>query len=577
MTDDVQEIKARLDIGQLIGETVQLKKAGRNLKGLCPFHNEKSPSFMVTPDRGAYRCFGCGESGDIFAFVMKRESLDFSEALQMLATRAGLTLKGHDPKASQQKRRGFEVLEQTVHYFQAALQHDAGKAARDYLASRGISEDTVKKFRIGYAPDSFEALPKALHSKKFTDQEMQDAGVAGRGSRGVYARFRHRLMIPIADSSGTVRGFTGRILDDSAKEAKYINTSETALFKKGRLVFALDLAKQAIITADAAVLVEGQMDVIASHQAGVANVVAASGTALTEEQLKQIARYSHTVIMALDNDAAGLKALMKALELSQEISIELKVADLGEAKDPDELIQQDVAAWQSTLDNALPVIEYLMAKALEGEQRPYDRPAIQRVLTAVLPAIKFRPDIDQDYYAEQLSVALGVTKASITKQLKELSQNPPPAPRPTAEPAPATPPRPTTPEDAVTERILGLALLNDPLRGKLATTDARLFPEEYRNLVTAAEIGYDEQTLSDTDRALLGVCALAAAEYEMMTDRERAAEFDRLLARIKLLWGKRHQPKLLAAIKRAEKSGDTESRNRLVSEYTSLTKRISDA
>ncbi len=571
MADDVAEIKARADLVQIIGESVSLKKAGLNFKGLCPFHGEKTPSFMVSPERGSWHCFGCNEGGDVFSFVMKRDHLDFPEALGSLAKRTGVELKGFNPQDSQKKRRLFEANVRAANYFLAALGHTAGQTARDYLKKRGISKATAKEFQIGYAPDSFEAFVKAMKGKGYTDQELVDAGLAGR-SRSTYARFRHRLMIPITDASGIIRGFTGRLLSD-AKEAKYVNTSETDLFHKGRLVYALDKAKQAIIDADATVLVEGQMDVITAHQAGTKNVVATSGTAMTEEQLRQITRFSQTIILALDNDAAGRTAMMRIVELVGDRDVELKVADLGDAKDPDELIRQGAETWQKTLDQALPVIDFLMARSLSEHQPPYDRAAIKTVLDAVLPALRYRSVLDHDYYADQLATALGTSKDSVKSRLK------PPAPLPVAGPGPTL--RHKSPEELVTERLIGLALTTETLQSKLAAVDTRLFPELYRPAAAAAqqldappEKTYTERTDGDSDRALLGVCALAAAEYDPMTETERAAEFDRLLARLKLLWGKQHQPKLLAAIKRAEERGDTPERNRLMEEYTSLTKRI---
>lgn len=570
--DDVQDIKARVDIAGLIGETVQLKKSGVNFKGLCPFHKEKTPSFMVSPDRGTWHCFGCGEGGDAFEYVMKRENLDFAEALRALAARTGVQLKGRNPKDSEKKQRLFEANKQAAAYFQAALKHAAGKQARDYLAKRGLEKEIVKDFGVGYAPDSFEAFIKALKNKGFTDAELVAAGVAGRGGRGLYSRFRNRLMIPIADSSGVIRGFTGRLLDDSAKEAKYVNTSETDIFHKGRLVFALDKAKQSVISGGGSVLVEGQMDVLSAHQAGTTNVVATSGTALTEDQLRQLTRFSSAITMALDADDAGHKALMRVIELVGDRDIELKIADLGGAKDPDELIKSDPARWKAVLEEAVPVIDYLLNRSLTRHTVPYSRQAIKQVLADVIPALRFRAALDQDYYSEQLATALGVEKDSIKDTL---GKHKPAASKAETPSVPVL--RHKTPEELVTERLIGLALITETLRPKLEEVDVRLFPDPYRGAAQKAQKGYTKLTSGDSDKKLLGVCALAAAEYEPMIDSERASEFDRLLARLKLLWGKQYQPKLLAAIKRAEEREDRPERNRLMEEYTTLTKRISYA
>lgn len=568
--NDAAEVKTKLDIVDVIGESVQLKKAGRNFKGLCPFHGEKTPSFMVSPERQAYHCFGCGEGGDVFEYVMKREGVDFPEALQMLARRAGVELKNQKPGDSKKKRRLFEATEQAAKFFQAALKHSAGVEGRDYLTERGITPETAEAFGIGYAPNDYDTLINALKKKGFTDKELIEAGVASEGRRGPYARFRGRLMIPINDTTGVTRGFTGRILDPNSKQAKYVNTPETPLYHKGRLIFALDLAKDEIIKREYAVLVEGQMDVITAHQAGTAHVVATSGTAMTEEQLRQLSRFSKTIALALDTDSAGQAAMLRIVELVGDRDIELKVVDLGEAKDPDDLIQNKPNLWEKKLAMAEPVIDHVFRKELEQKQKPYTREAIADVLDAVLPVLKYRPALDQDFYAEQFAATLGLEKSSVLDRLKKLSGN---------KAAPKTPEAHQklhkTPEDLVSERLIGLVLTTPDLKPKLDEVDVRIFPEPYQKAAEAAKSTYTD----NSDRALeslLNTCSMAAAEYEPMAATDRATEFDRLYARLKLLWIKQHQPKLLAAIKRAEVTGDKDRRNQLMEEYVTLTRRIAN-
>lgn len=565
---DVENVKATIDIVQLVGESVQLKKAGRNFKGLCPFHNEKTPSFMVSPERQAYHCFGCGEGGDIFEFVMKREHTDFPEALRMLARRAGVELKDRGTGDSKKKSRLFEANEQAAKYFQAALGHEAGKIAAAYLKERDVSDRTAKRFKMGFAPNDYDALITALKKKKFTEQELVDAGLATPGKRGVFARFRNRLMIPIADATGVVRGFTGRILDPDSKQAKYVNTSETPIYSKGRLVFALDLAKEAIIKQELAVVVEGQMDVITAHQAGTENVVATSGTAMTEDQLRQITRYTKTIALALDNDPAGKTAMLRIVELVGDRDVELKVVDLGSAKDPDELIKSKPNLWRKRLESAEPVIDYFFRQALKGHAKPYHREAIGEILDEVLPVLKYRSGLDQDYYAEQFAATLGLEKGSVRDRLKRLSGNraQPKSPKERKQVH-------KTPEDLVSERMIGLVLTTDELKPKLDELDTRIFPDRYREAADTVKTGYNGETDGEI-RQRLAVCSMAAAEYEPMAPEERAAEFDRLYVRLKQLWIKQHQPKLLAAIKRAEVTGDKSRRNQLMEEYMTLTRRI---
>jgi DNA primase len=569
---DVEEIKSRLDIVQVIGESVPLKKAGRNLKGLCPFHQEKTPSFTVNPERQTYHCFGCGEGGDIFEFVMKREAADFPEALRMLAKRAGVELKGFDSKASKAKQRLFEANDQAAKYFVAALKHASGKVAQEYLKSRGITDATAEQFRIGYAPDSYDAMVDALKKKGFTAKELEDAGLVIPGRRGPYARFRGRLMIPIADSSGVVRGFTGRVLDPDAKEAKYVNTPETDVYHKGKLVFALDLAKQAAINEDSIVMVEGQMDVITAHQAGTPNVVATSGTALTEEQLRQMLRFTKTLVLALDDDAAGRKALLRTIELVGDREAELKAVDMGGAKDPDELISKDPKAWAKQLKDSPPVIDYLITSALRDEKAPYSREVIKQVLDTVLPALAYRPGIDQDFYTEQLATTLGVEKSSIKAKLagpKTVQR----VNNQESEQTPVTPPQKSA-EELVSELMVGLVAMTPKLSLQFAKIDPRIFPESYREAAEVLKTGYNKLTVNKDTQSLIDVCAMAASDYDALSTEERAAEFDRLYDRLKSLWIKQHQPKLLAAIKRAETGGNVDRRNQLMDEYMTITKHV---
>jgi DNA primase len=373
-----------------------------------------------------------------------------------------------------------------------------------------------------------------------------------------------------------VRGFTGRVLGAAEAEtgpqsAKYVNTPETDVYHKGKLVFALDLAKQAIIDADAVVMVEGQMDVIAAHQAGTANVVATSGTALTEEQLRQMLRFSKTVVLALDDDDAGRKALLRTIELAGDREIELKAVDLGGAKDPDDLISKDAKAWAKALKEAPPVVDYLIAAALRDRQPPYDRPVIKQVLDAVLPALAYRPGLDQDFYTEQLATTLGVDKSSIKARLAGPKTAQRVAGAVPEKAVVSAPPR-KTPEELVSELMIGLVATTPKLTLKIAKLDPRIFPETYREAAETLKSGYNEQTVDKDVKSLIDVCAMAAADYESMNTDERAAEFDHLYDRLKTLWIKQHQPKLLAAIKRAEISGQSDRRNRLVEEYMTITK-----
>jgi DNA primase len=357
--DEVEEIKQRLDIADVVGGYVQLKQAGRNLKAPCPFHQEKTASFMVSPEKGIYHCFGCGEGGDIFSFVMKIEGLDFRGALELLARRAGVELKntGGGANKAKDKDRLYDVLELAAKYYQATLVKN--KAALDYVVkTRGLKRQTIQDFQIGYAPESWSAVTGFLLKKGFIAEELLKAGVAGQkpGNTSIYDQSRGRVMFPICDGQGRPVGFTGRVLDDSLP--KYLNTPQTALYDKSRVIYGLHLAKEAIRTNDEVVLVEGNMDVVASNQAGVKQVVAASGTALTSEQLKALSHLTKNVKLAFDADRAGLAATERAIPLAQKLGLTLFVVEITGAKDADELIAKDVKLWQKAIKDAPEIREY---------------------------------------------------------------------------------------------------------------------------------------------------------------------------------------------------------------------------
>jgi DNA primase len=385
------EIKERLDIVDVVSRYVPLKKAGRNYKGLCPFHGEKTPSFIVFPDSQNWHCFGaCGTGGDIFAFVMRRENLDFGEALKLLATQAGIELQARGEQASAEERRLErlrEIVTEAAIYFHYLLNR-AGEAqiARDALERRGLTRETWEGWQLGYAPDSWDALRDRLVAKGYALEEIETAGLVIRreDGSGYYDRFRDRLMIPIRDVQGRTIGFGGRILreDPERPQPKYINSPQTPLFDKGSVLYGLDMARKAVRDADLAVLVEGYMDVLMSHQVGVRNVVAGMGTALTDVQLRQIKRYTGNITLALDPDTAGDAATLRGLETARQslerdwepvlgptglvrqesrLKAQLRIATLPEGLDPDELARNDVERWQQVISQARPLVDYYLA------------------------------------------------------------------------------------------------------------------------------------------------------------------------------------------------------------------------
>jgi DNA primase len=368
--NEIEEIKNRLDIVEFIGGYIQLKKAGANYKALCPFHNEKTPSLMVSPEKQIWHCFGCQKGGDIFTFKMEMDHVDFGEALEELAERTGVKLQRRnflDPEKKSRKKILMEINEAAAKFFQAALLHEKiGKKAREYLENRGLTAETISSFRLGFAPDLWDGVTKALPKKGFSEKEIAEAGliIAQQKQDKIeyFDRFRGRLMIPITNIAGQIVGFTGRLLADAKDLAKYVNSPETSIFSKGKIVFALDRAKAEITARDLAIVVEGHLDVIASHQAGVKNVVASGGTALTLDQLKLISRYTQNIAFAFDQDEAGFTALAHAVDLSRNLGLNIKVVKIPFGKDPDECIKKDASLWKAAAESPISYYDFIISK-----------------------------------------------------------------------------------------------------------------------------------------------------------------------------------------------------------------------
>src|SRR3990167_1911470 len=342
MENQLEEIKQKVDIISLVSEYVPLKKAGRNYKSLCPFHSEKTPSFMVSPDRQIYKCFGCNEGGDVFEFVKKIEGLEFGEVVKKLAARSGVQLKEYASQLDDKRKATIFSINQMASelYNYLLTRHKAGKAALDYLHARKISDSSIKDFQLGYAPEKGDIAVSFLLKKGFDSNGITLAGHSSNYSGGkLLDRFRGRVMFPIKDTQGRTLGFSGRAL--GSREPKYLNSPDTLVFNKSKSLYGIDLAKTEIGKQKTAILVEGNLDVISSHQAGVKNTVAPLGTALTEKQVEILRRFSDKLIISFDTDFAGHAAAKRGIELAEEAGFSVKVADLGEGKDPDEIIRKD--------------------------------------------------------------------------------------------------------------------------------------------------------------------------------------------------------------------------------------------
>ena len=436
----IDEIKSRLDIVDIVSETVKLKHSGKNYTGFCPFHaNTRTPAFVVFPESGTWRCFGeCNEGGDIFRFVMKKEGWDFKEALENLAERAGVKLEPLTPQkveANERETQLRKLLEEAVVYYRYQLtQSEAGQQARDYLVKRGIQPETAESWGLGYALKSWDATLNYFVKKGYPQKDIFDCGLLSeRDSGGYYDRFRHRLMFPIRDASGNMTGFGGRVLDPD-DIPKFMNSPQTDLFDKSSLLYGLDKARKAIRSENQAVIVEGYMDVIVVHQEGFQNVVSPMGTALTEIQMRQLKRYTRRFVLALDPDAAGIKATMRGLEVAREaldhssdlvfdargllhnearLQADLRVSTLPDELDPDEIVLRDPQEWQQIIADAKPIITHVLETLTAGAD--IDDPKTKSEIAArILPLVNdVANSVERDAYRQQVARALQVDERAL--------------------------------------------------------------------------------------------------------------------------------------------------------------------
>ena len=424
MEDAVTQIKQKLDIVDVIGSYISLKKSGRNYKALCPFHNEKTPSFMVSQELQIYKCFGCGVGGDIFNFVEAIEGVDFPRALEILAEKAGVKLvksKDYDAQ-SQIKKKIYEINEITTKFYQyMLLKHKVGANALNYLKKeRKLNEDSIKTFRLGYAPDSWDALCGFLRKKGFKEEDLILSGVAVKRSSGndIIDKFRGRVVFPLINTDSRVLGFTGRTLFD--REPKYLNTSETPVFHKSFFIFGLD-KNRLNIKKMGAVFVEGQMDVISAYQCGIKNVVCVSGTSLTENQLDILSRYTQDVAFCFDSDFAGIEASYRAIEMAEKKNFNVKAVLIPEPfKDLDDLIKSDANRAKEVIGNPIPIYDFFLTTVL----KKYDkRTAIgkKKIMEDLVPIFsKISNRILFDHYVKQISSELEISENTIYSLFKEV-------------------------------------------------------------------------------------------------------------------------------------------------------------
>jgi DNA primase len=425
-----EEIKQKLDIVDVIKDYIPLKAAGVNFTARCPFHREKSPSFMVSPEKQIFHCFGCGKSGDIFTFVMEMDGIGFPEALRQLAHKAGVTLKQIDPQTVSKRNRLMDILELSAKYYHHILMNERiGITAKDYLTDRGLMDKTIEEWQIGYSLDSWDNLGNFLKSRGFKDEEIFAAGMFSHkeGGRGFYDRFRGRIMFPLNDINGHTVAFTARVSPEkeaTEKMGKYINSPQTELYDKSRVLFGLDKARINIKNENKAIIVEGQMDVITAHQHGFKNVVASSGTALTKDQLILIKRYSDNVYLSFDRDNAGELALDRGIEEAIRQGFAIRVIKIPNGKDPDECIKHDPESWKNAVDTAKHFVSNYIDEL--GNKFNLDDPVEKRkAMAKVLLFInKIENKIEVDFWIKEISQKFAIDEYFLREEIAKLTKMP---------------------------------------------------------------------------------------------------------------------------------------------------------
>ena len=438
MNSPVDQIKERLSIEDVVSSYIKLEKAGSNLKAKCPFHNEKTPSFFISPDRGTYYCFGCSASGDIFSFVEEFEGLDFKGALTLLASRAGVQLGNYSKESASEKDRLLRAMEEATLYFMSNLKEN--QEILDYLKSRGLEDKTILDFRVGFAKDTWRDLYDFLKKKGFNDIEIEKAGLAKKpnssglsgGEKGFYDRFRNRIMFPISDSSGRVIAFSGRLFKDDGKSAKYLNSPDTPIFNKSAVLYGLDKAKDSIRKNNFSILVEGQMDLLLSHQVLYRNTIATSGTALSDSTVSRenvvsnlglVRRLSNNLVLAFDGDKAGISATGRAGKIALSLGMDVKIAVLPDGVDPADLISKDgVEAWKLAIKNSKHIIEFLLEKTLKNfgdDTRKIGREVKEKILPYV---DALESAIEKAHFLKRISDLTSISVSALEEDLKKIEK-----------------------------------------------------------------------------------------------------------------------------------------------------------
>lgn len=569
----IDEIKSKLSITEVLADYIQLKKAGTNFKAVCPFHSEKTPSFMVSASKQIWHCFGCGLGGDIFEFIKLIENVEFAEALRILADRAGVTLKKPTVEQVQMGEKRdvlYEINQQAAKYFAKVLwESNAGSEALEYLRKRGLTDPTVKNWQLGFAPDDFHYLENFL-SKNFDKKDIEHAGLIIKSDRGDYFdRFHDRIMFPIVNLHGQAVGFTGRLLHDKPNTGKYVNSPETPIYNKSQVIYGLYQGKNLIRKDNRAVIVEGNMDVIACHQIGFTQTVASSGTALTEQQLLILQRFTNNLVFAFDSDAAGTNATKRALELALNQGFNVKIANLGTAKDPDELIKRGIGLWEKAVEGAGNYVDFFFDQifAQYDPSKVDDKREIAKELAPLIYRVS--DPVTRAHYIRKLALGINVAENSIWDIINKLSK-----PKPVR--AALKQERHKMRREVLADQLLGLSLIQKTAR-MLAGFKPEDFGERAEIFRLITQNGPEPEKLGEAHPKFAQVLELLvfAAEVDLKEQQlDPKIELPKIADQLKQLVIRQRMHELSELIKNAEQNRNKTMIDELSKEYVTLSQQI---
>lgn len=527
MSSPVEQIKEKLDIATVVGSYIKLERAGGNFRAKCPFHNEKTPSFMVSPDRGTYHCFGCNRGGDIFSFVEEIEGTDFRGALRVLADRAGVVLTRENPQERNERDRLFALLSDATLFYRRELRKNTD--AIQYLRKRGLLPATIDEFQIGFAPNDWHSAENYLRGRGYTEMELEKTGMSIRSEKGIYDRFRSRIMFPLCDSSGRIVGFTGRVFN-SDDPAKYVNSPETSLYNKSKILFGLSLAKTSIREAGSAILVEGQMDLIMAHQAGTKNSVAVSGTALTGFHLEMLKRFADKLLFSFDSDDAGLSAAKKSAIPALHMGFDVRAIELGDEKDPADLILESPEKWLSAIQKSKHIVEFFLSvlQKKSGDKRAF-RLAVEKNVLPILASIDSK--IDREHFVDIVATFLDLSRDSVAEEVQKaaIHGNDDPVIHDSKEDIPLVKKSPSSRKEAVERKIKGVILwqqsASEPI---LSHEEIRARYKEIAGIISEIEEAEKNALIFEAEAFYSGSSSLEKAVEDLFMSFEKEVIKDTL-------------------------------------------------